>query len=288
MSEFLTPMNSETFLKNYPEKPIDAYKGMHGRTLLIGGSYGMAGAVCLNILGAQAAGSDYICCALDDSIYPVAASRFLTPVFFPLTEENWKETIRKALNDKITAVAFGSGIDRLPYKQELLVFLLLECSVPLLLDAGALQLIAEDKGLLKNGQCPLILTPHIGEFAALCNKSIAEISEDRSAAALAFAKEYNVTLVLKGPQTIIADPEGRLTQNNSGNPALAQAGSGDLLSGITAGMLTLVRDPFTAVSMAVWLHGHLADRARRFYSAHVFPLEVYPQLMNAFLLENGR
>ena len=55
MSEFLTPMDSETFLKNYPEKPIDAYKGMHGRTLLIGGSYGMAGAVCLNILGAQAA-----------------------------------------------------------------------------------------------------------------------------------------------------------------------------------------------------------------------------------------
>ncbi len=74
-------MDTEQFLRLYPEKPEDAYKGQNGRTLLIGGSFGMAGAVCLNILGAQTAGADYICCALDTSIYPIAAARFLTPVF---------------------------------------------------------------------------------------------------------------------------------------------------------------------------------------------------------------
>ena len=281
-------MNSTQFLELYPVKQKDAYKGQNGRTLLIGGSYGMAGAICLNLLGAETSGADYICCALDSSIYPIAAGRFLTPVFYPLDTENWKDMLSEALNDKITSVAFGSGVNRLPYKLELLEFLLANCRVPLLLDADALQMLSERKELLKEARCPVILTPHLGEFSKLSGMTTEEILKDRKAAAAAFAKEYGVILVLKGPRTIIVSPQGDWTENQSGNPALAQAGSGDLLTGIAAGLLTIVKDPFTAVSMTVWLHGFLADKALQEYSAHSFPLESYPQLMNRFLLENGR
>ena len=157
-----------------------------------------------------------------------------------------------------------------------------------LLDAEALQLLGSRKELLKTVQCPVILTPHIGEFSRLSGSSAEEILTDRGSAAASFAQEHRVILVLKGPHTIVAGPEGSIMRNNSGNPALAQAGSGDVLTGITAGLLTLIKDPFTAVMMAVWLHGHLADMALSEYSVHCFPLESYPQLMNRFLRENGR
>lgn len=288
MNKQISCMDTEQFLRLYPEKPENAYKGQSGRTLLIGGSFGMAGAVCLNILGAQTVGADYICCALDSSIYPIAAARFLTPVFYPMDETNWKSVLSEALNDKISAVAFGSGTNRLPYKQELLEHLLRECRVPLLLDAEALQLLSSSKELLKTAQCPVILTPHIGEFSRLSGSDAEEILKDRVPAAASFAQKHKVILVLKGPHTIIVGPEGSIMRNNSGNPALAQAGSGDVLTGIMAGLLTLVKDPFTAVTMAVWLHGHLADMALSEYSVHSFPLESYPQLMNRFLRENSR
>ena len=283
----MTSISVESFLRNYPEKASDAYKGMNGQTLIIGGSYGMAGAVCLNLIGAETSGADYICCALDREIYPIVAAASLTTVFSPLTENSWQEKTAQALR-KASSVVFGSGINDLPYKNEMLFYLLENCRVPLLLDAEALQILSRSKGELENVQCPVILTPHVGEFAKLSGKTADEIQKDRVFSAVSFAEQYNVILVLKGASTVIADPQGNYSVNESGNPALARAGSGDVLSGIIGGLITNVKDPFTATCMGVWLHGHLADIGLEKYSAHVFPLESFPELMNLFLHQNGR
>ena len=102
-----------------------------------------------------------------------------------------------------------------------------------------------------------------------------------------FAKEHGLYLVLKGSNTIVASPDGRIYINDVGNQALAQAGSGDLLAGIILAMLTFVNDIFTAVSMGVWFHGHIADLGIQKYSKQVFNLENFPLIADEFFKEHG-
>ena len=280
-------MDVSSFLSKYPPRREDSNKYTDGVTLLIGGSRGMAGAVCLNILGAGTAGARYVTCALDEGIYPIAASRFLSTVFLPMNATNFRRQLTKGLS-RASAVSFGSGTDSLSYRSDILSLLISECLVPLLLDANALRLLADDLSALKWAKCPVILTPHTGEFSALTSLSVQDIRRDPAAAGSAFAQRYGVWLVLKDHVTRVFSPSGEEYVNDTGNRALAQAGSGDVLNGIITGLLSVVKDPWDAARMGVWLHGHLVDRAMAEYSHHTFPLEAYPSLMNTFLKENGR
>ena len=162
-----------------------------------------------------------------------------------------------------------------------------QCRVPLVLDAEGLRMIGSPERLKQAG-CPLILTPHIGEFSAFSHMSAEEIEADRIAAAARFAKEYNVVLVLKGAHTIVASPKGDLYINQSGNAALAQAGSGDLLTGMIAGLLPQIGDVYMSTVAAVWLHGHLADMALQDRAVNMVFLDSWPELMNDFLFRCGR
>ncbi len=280
-------MDVRNFLSKYPPRGAKSNKYTDGHTLLIGGSWGMAGAVCLNIYGAMTAGARYITCVLDEDIYPIVASRFVSAVFFPVNKGTYIKEIRGALK-RASAVSFGSGVDKLDYRRDILNLLINECRVPLLLDANALRLISEDLTFLKKAHCPLILTPHTGEFSALTSISTKEILEDPDIIGADFAKEHGIYLVLKDHTTRVFSPSGEELINDTGNRALAQAGSGDVLNGIIAGLLSITKKPWDASRMGVWLHGYLADLSRSGYSQHTFPLEAYPSLMNRFLLENGR
>lgn len=102
-----------------------------------------------------------------------------------------------------------------------------------------------------------------------------------------FAKENHVIVVLKGPNTIAAFPNGEVYINQSGNQALAQAGAGDLLTGILAGTLTFTADVTSAVCMGIWLHGHLADLGIQNHSYQNFPLEKYPEIMDQLFMKHG-
>ena len=295
-------MDEKVFFSLFPERKANDWKGSRGKVLLIAGSYGMAGAACLNILGAKTVGAGYLQAALPDSIYSIAAGRFLTPVYYPFTEENAVAAIRGLLRDART-VCFGSGAVRMPRKREILQ-LVLESGVPAVLDAEALNLLSEreDGSLLKTlpqdgsvkaetaaGPAPVrVLTPHIGEFSHLTGLSTEEIRQRPVKAAEQYAADHRVILVLKGADTIVASPEGRIYINQSGSPALAQAGSGDLLAGMTAAMMSLVPDAFTAVCMAVWLHGRLAEPEISGHSVQCLPLETFPEIMDRVLREQGR
>lgn len=279
-------MDETQFFLHFPQKRSDAWKGTYGKLLLINGSMGMAGATMLNLLGAKTIGASYIIDALPASIYPLVAARFMTPVFHPLTEENWHEEIT-ALLTEARAVTFGSGASRMLSKRAILDLLLQEARQPLVLDAEALRLLHHNAFVLRFAKCPVILTPHIGEFRSFCALDPQMLKKNLPAAVLSFAEAYHAYVVLKGPQTIVASPAGQLYKNKSGNQALAQAGSGDLLTGMLGAMLTLVPDVMTAVTMAVWAHGHLAEMGAETHAKQNFDLSLYPQLMDQLFFKHG-
>lgn len=279
-------MNEEIFFQHFPRKGENAYKGTYGRCAVIGGSYGMAGALCLNLIGTETIGAPYVLAACPDSIYPIAASRFLTTVFHPFREDNMYETIEPMIY-QARAICFGSGCVSMPRKDEILDLVLQTAEEPVVLDAEALRLLNHNYYVLRFVHEPVILTPHIGEFAALINRPMEVVMHERIALARRFAQEYHVILVLKGPHTLVVDDTGRIYINQSGSQALAQAGSGDLLTGMITAMLTMNRDVYQAVCMAVWLHGYLAELGTKDASIQNFRLERFPSLMDALFHRHG-
>ena len=286
ISSPFSEMNEEIFFQYFPKKPENAYKGTYGKTLIVGGSYGMAGAVSLNITGAKTVGASYVEVALPEEIYPIVASHHVTPVFHPLGHNTMLDVL-KPLVSNAKATAFGSGATGMDHKNEVLDLILQNSSGPVILDAEALNLLHQNTYILRLVREPVIVTPHIGEFSRMINQPVEVIQDHALEYAVRFAKDYHTYVVLKQPDTIVASPSGQVYINESGNQALAQAGSGDLLTGILAGMLTITEDVWKAVCMAVWLHGYLADLGIQKHAIQNFRIESYPQIMDELFHKHG-
>jgi NAD(P)H-hydrate epimerase len=281
-----TEMNEELFFHSYPRKPENAYKGTYGKTLLVGGSYGMSGAVCLNILGAKTVGSSYINVALPHDIYQIVASRNVTPVFHPFGKDTMSSVLGPLIHDA-RSISFGSGTGNMEEKNECMDFILQHSKAPVVLDAEALRMLQYNTYIFHFIKCPVILTPHIGEFAYMINQPVSAVIDHKIEYASDFAIKNKVYIVLKGPNTVVISPKGECYINQSGNQALAQAGSGDLLTGMIAGILTATADVYRAVCMAVWLHGYLADIGLKDHSIQNFPIEDYPSIMDRLFKKHG-
>lgn len=279
-------MDEDLFFRSFPCKEENAYKGTYGKTLLIGGSWGMAGALCLNITGAKTVGASYITAALPEEIYTIAASHFMTPVFRPLNQHNWSQVLEPAIREA-SALCWGSGAVGFPCRQSVLDLVLQTARCPIVLDAEALRLLEHNTWVLRFAKAPVILTPHIGEFCAISGKTKEYVEDHALESALDFAKRNRCIVVLKKPNTVVASPSGDFYINQTGNQALAQAGSGDLLTGILTGLLSMTCDVFTAVCMGVWLHGYLADCGTEYSSRQNFSLESYPQIMDGIFRKHG-
>ncbi|MCR4634099.1 MAG: NAD(P)H-hydrate dehydratase [Erysipelotrichaceae bacterium] len=273
-------MNKEEFFSHYPIRKTDSNKYDNGVVSFVSGSYGMAGAALFNLLGARSAGASYIHSYLPETIYPIVAGNEPSAVYHPYDPED-RDFFKDIVLRKVKAAAFGSGCDDLAYKENYLKDLIGLCDVPLIIDAAGLRILAQDPELYNEGKT-LILTPHMGEFSALCRRPVKEIEEDKMTLAVNYAREHHVILVLKGPETLVIDPKGEVYVNHSGNPSLARAGSGDILTGMIAGLCSLYEDPYQAVKDGVWLHGHLADEALKTGSMEVFDLRLYPWLADRF------
>ena len=272
-------MDKETFFSHYPVRRKDSNKFDNGRVFLIGGSYGMAGACILNIIGARSVGASYIDVLLPEEIYPIVAANEITSVYHP--DDLSTNKINLPALSKAGAVGFGSGMTNHPKKKTYLEYILKNTDVPLIIDAEGLNLLSEHPEFYSLN-CHMILTPHEGEFSRLCGKSIEEIKQNRIEIAIDFAKKRNIILVLKGPDTLIVDKDGTYIINDSGNEALARAGSGDVLTGMIAGLCSMYEDSYQAAADAVWLHGHLADEAIKNHSKEIFDLRAYPQYADEF------
>ena len=284
-SSFLE-MNQTLFFQNLAKRKETAQKCSNGKILLVGGSYGMAGAISLNITGAKALGFPYIEVGCIDGIYPIVATKHTTPVFHPFSAHNVEQQLASTI-EHVNAAAFGSGVTQMFEKELCLDLMIQKCHAPLILDAEGIRMLRYNTWKLRFAKSPIILTPHIGEFADLFHLEKEEVMRNPLHYALKCAKELKVYIVLKSAHTIIATPNGQCYINQTGNEALAQAGSGDLLTGMLTALLAYHCDIFTSLRMGVWLHGYIADRLVEHHSKMHMNLEDYPTAVDQFFYENG-
>ena len=247
-------MNERTFRKLLPVKAIDSYKSVNGRVLCVAGCNEMAGAAMLCTKAAWYSGIGYL------HLYSEKEVHFQVIRTLPVCVTHDVHSCSfSSLLQKVDSLCIGPGCDQMEGFDDLLLRLMEDASIPTVVDAYGLRVLAEHPNALDTARAPLILTPHIGEFSDLCHLSAQEIQKDRITLAQQFAQEHGITLVLKGPHTIVASQDGRLYINQTGHQNLAKAGSGDVLAGLIAGFCAQNMDPFTASCMAVWMHGKASD-----------------------------
>ena len=233
-----------------PRRRRDAHKGTFGHVLCVGGSKGYSGAIAMAAKAALCSGAGLVSAHVPESIYQTVASA--APeimVHSNPPDSHW------------TAVLAGPGMGRTATAKEQVLHLLENTVVPLILDADALTVLADDLYALSAAHCPLILTPHPGEFAVLLGLKTEDVQEDRQGLARLAAGRFGATIVLKGAGTVVAAPDQRVAINMTGNPGMATGGSGDVLAGLITGLAAQGIPPFEAACAAVWLHGYAGDLA---------------------------
>jgi NAD(P)H-hydrate epimerase len=246
----------------------DSNKGKYGHVLVVAGARGKSGAAAMAGLAALRAGAGLVTVACPGSALDSVAAHAPEIMTEPLPETASGVLSKAALDrikqlaDKLTLVAIGPGIGAEEETQEVVHRLFEDLEKPMVIDADALNCLSKTK--FQSSAALRVLTPHPGEMSRLADKTIAEIQSDRLAHARAYATERKVTLVLKGEGTLIAFPDGRVWINPTGSPAMATGGTGDILTGMTAGLLAqFPKDPDKAIAGAVYLHGLAGEIAAR-------------------------
>lgn len=286
--------------KRIAERPrdVNGNKGRFGHVLIVGGSLGKAGAPSMASLAAMRAGAGLTTAAVPHSILPTVARVAPELMCTPLEEKDGlsldqleQQSLQKLLKG-MTVVAVGPGLGQEGTTPEFVRGFVERVSLPMVLDADALNALADRAELLKRATAPdergkrrtIVLTPHPGEMARLVNSSVKEVEADRVGLARRFATENGVTLVLKGWRTLVAHPDGRVAVNTTGNPAMSKGGSGDILTGIVAAMIAQYPERVAeAVEAAVFLHGLAADFATLAQDEHtVLATDTIDHLWRAF------
>ncbi len=269
-------------------RPDDAHKGTMGTLLSICGCYGMAGACLLSSKAALRSGVGLLKCALPKSIYPIAAAGIWESVYLPLEETPDGKTAAANLpflrDQAADAVLMGCGMSVCDDTRTLVRGFLEACDKPLLLDADALNCLADDPSVLRRVKAPVVITPHPAEMGRLLGVSAGEVNADREMTAKRFAADYGVIVVLKGAGTVTAAPDGRAVINTTGNSGMATGGSGDVLAGICASLLAQGGEAFDSAAAAVYLHGLAGDlAAARLGKISMLPTDLLDALPQAFL-----
>jgi len=263
--EVATPRDFAAFLA---PRPRDSNKGMYGHALIVGGSLGKSGAAAMAGMAALRAGVGLATVATAKSallnVSGFAAELMTEPL--PETDSGGISATAIGLIEKLastmTVVALGPGIGRSPVTVEFVRSVVAALKCPLVIDADGLNAFDGKTDLLDGSARSLVLTPHPGEMSRLAGISTKAVQADRLNVARTFAREHKLVLVLKGSLTVIALPDGTAWVNPTGNPGMATGGTGDILTGMTAGILAQMPiDSARAAVAAVYLHGLAGDVA---------------------------
>jgi len=251
-----------------PGRSPAGHKGTFGRVLIVAGSLGMSGAAIFAAQGALRAGAGLVTVACPEVILPIVASAVPEALTIPLphTDGHLGPEALSALEDALShadAVAIGPGLGRAPETGRLVRALLPTVAGPVVLDADGLFAISGHLEAVESIAGHAVLTPHPGEMARLVGRPIPELEADRIEVARAFAREHGVVLLLKGRPTAIGTSDGQVFLNPTGNTGLATGGSGDVLTGIIAGLLGGGASPEEAAVIGAYLHGYGADYLTR-------------------------
>jgi hydroxyethylthiazole kinase-like uncharacterized protein yjeF len=281
-------LNIELLMKHevspfIPERRRYSHKGDYGHVLLVAGSKGKTGAALMAAKACLRSGTGLVTIGVPRSLADIFQSRVTEEMILVLPDkgdgtlsERASRVILDFMNERANTLAIGPGIGVSGHTKKLLETLVKNSTRPMVIDADGINSLKGGREVFSKSKVPIILTPHPGEMARLLNPpsrpfvkggkrgitvSIQDIEKARINIALAFAKETGTYLVLKGVPTIIAEPEGRAYINPTGNPGMASAGTGDVLTGMISGFLSQGLKPIHAAILGVFLHGFAGDIA---------------------------
>lgn len=279
----LKTVNGETVRRLLPRRPRNSHKGNYGKLLLLCGAVGYTGAPALAAMAAARTGAGLIYVGVPKSIYPIVAGKLMEPMVFPLPEENGMLSeaavpeILRRLSD-CDACLIGCGLGKSDGTNAVVKAVLENAACPVVVDADGINVLDGHIDILRGAACPVILTPHEGEFLRLGGS----LEKGRIYGAKKLHKDTGATVLLKGHRSLICGEEG-VYLNNCGNPGMATGGSGDVLSGIIVSLLGQGLTPTMAAAVGAWLHGISGDLcALRFGEYGLLPsdlLQMLPRLL---------
>jgi hydroxyethylthiazole kinase-like uncharacterized protein yjeF len=251
-----------------PKRSLYAHKYSVGKVLALAGSKGLTGAAALCSTAAMRVGAGAVVLGTPEPVYPILARKLTEVMTFPLPSTQDGTLSIEALNgirERLSwadVLMIGPGLSRNPETQQLILKLLLEYRGKVLIDADGLNAVAANGiSKLRSARAQFILTPHVGEFSRLTGLQSIEVERHRCEVARVLAKQISATVVLKGVPTVTASKDGNCFMNSTGNPGMATAGSGDVLSGIIAGLWAQGMSDSEAAYAGVYLHGVSGDLA---------------------------
>jgi NAD(P)H-hydrate epimerase len=252
-----------------PRRKASWTKFKSGHVLVVGGSRGLTGAPRMSALASMRTGAGYVTTCVPASLQEILASggnpevmtRGLPEEGGSLTPEGTASVLEASARGG--ALALGPGLGRASGAFEFARALAREATVPMVLDADGLNAHAGRLGELRARTAAAVLTPHAGELARLLELSSSQIERERLRHVRDAARQAGAIVLLKGDDTLIAEPSGRVAVSPGGSPALATAGTGDVLTGVIAALLAQALDPFTATAAGVWLHAQAGREAAR-------------------------
>ncbi len=274
-----------------PDRPALSHKGDYGHVLVLAGSPGKTGAAIMAARASLRAGAGMVTLGVPEGIAGIVQSAVAEEMVLPLPDDGRGafsdvalEKILGFIAGKVDVCAIGPGITVTPGTKNLVTGLISVSTVPLVVDADAVNALQGNAMLLKTAKSPVILTPHIGEMSRLTGAHASDIRADLTGTVRNFSVDYASYLVLKGAPTLVGSPEGQVSINTTGNPGMATAGSGDVLTGMIAGLLGQGMNPLDAAVLGVYLHGRAGDIAAAGMGMHsLIAGDIIASLPAAFL-----
>ena len=268
-----------------PARPKDAHKGTFGTAVVLAGSLGLTGAAYLSSTATARTGAGLVRLLVADTIYPILAAKCTEVMATPVPEVAPGAIGHAAYSSILAQLAdaevgiIGPGLGRDSSTWRLVVDLAQHARCPLVIDADGLNALADSTRIKGKLGKTRVLTPHPGELGRLVGKTADAINTDRTAAARKAAKELGAIVVLKGAHTVVAHPDGRISEDPHEVPALATGGTGDVLSGIIGGLIAQGSEPFTAAVTGVYIHAAAGRRiAERLGDSGLLASDLLPEI----------
>ncbi len=257
--------------KAAPKRSLDVHKYQVGKVFVLAGSTGLTGAAALTSMSALRSGAGAVVLGVPDSLNLMMEKKLTEVMTLPLADNGsgvllasaWERIKQQC--EWADVIAAGPGLSGTDDIKEIIVRLLQQIQKPIVLDADAINVLAGNDTLFDKRNAPVILTPHTGEFSRLSGIDSTDINRDRLPLARRYAQRRKITLLLKGGPSIVASENGNLYINGTGNPGMATAGAGDVLTGVIAGLWAQGLTDEAAAYCGAYIHGAAGDRAKENY-----------------------
>ncbi len=262
---FYNLIDAELCSSMFPPRGRDCHKGTYGQVFVAGGSTGMTGAIALTADAALKAGAGLVKACIPASLNSILENKLTEAISVPLPENENQvlgpdaaEVLVREAGEK-GVIAVGPGLSTGKGTEKFIAEVFAKTKSALVVDADGLNAAAKNPDIFLELNVPAVITPHPGEMARLLGITPQEVQLDRIGVAADFASRYSVVVVLKGASSIVAAPGGRIYVNTTGNPGMATAGAGDVLTGIIASFMAQGMPPVKAAAAGVYIHGAAGD-----------------------------